>query len=232
MIPGVKVIGTNLACNEPIPLPTDVVLFGSSTVVLGFTLGDLIAALVRWAVQIVIQYVMKFLGKVLGAVGKRFAGWVGRRLAGRFTSGLGAKVSNFLANLGRTGAAKGPPGFLKRMHLNALGRLNMPKVFNQPAATRGPFGALDRFFGQGYVDDFLRNRGFPIANAIRPGQFQSVADNLIRAETALAQNAAKKFGLPAAQDALGIGGGPQQYSPSLADRFGSWIDGSSEMVNP
>jgi hypothetical protein len=231
MIPGVKVIGTNLACNEPIPLPTDVVLFGQSTVVLGFTLGDLVAALVRWAIQIAIAFAFKFLGKVFGAIGKRFAGWVGRRLAGRFTSGLGAKVSNFLANLGRTGANKGPPGFLKRLNMNALNRLGLATRTRLPAATRGPFGALDRFFGQGYVDDFLRNRGFPVANRLVPGAFHSVADELVRAETELAKAVARKFGLPAAQDALGFGG-PKPYTPSLADRFGSWLDGSSEMVNP
>lgn len=230
MIPGVKVIGTNLACNEPIPLPTDIVIFGSSTVVLGFTLGDLVAALVRWAIQIAIAYVMKVLGKVVGALGKKFAGWLGTKIAGRFTTGLGAKVGNFLQKIGGLGP-KGPPGFLKRAHLNALDKLGLGKTFHTPKAPGGMFGKLDKFFGAGYVDDFLKAKGFPVANVFKPGQFQSVADNLIKAETELGKNVLTKFGLPAAKEQLGMGG-PKPYSPSLADRFGGWIDGQSEMINP
>lgn len=228
MIPGVKVIGTNLACNEPIPLPTDIVIFGSSTVVLGFTLGDLVAALVRWAIQIAIAFAMKVLGKVIGALGKKFAGWLGTKIAGRFTGALGTKVGNFLQKIGGLGP-KGPPGFLKRMHLNALNRLGIKPQYFTPRPQSGLFGKLDDVFGAGYVDKFLQGKGFPVDKIYRPGQFQSVADRLIDVEKGVGKNLLTKLGMAEAKEQLGIG---QSYSPSLADRFGAWIDGQSEMINP
>jgi hypothetical protein len=230
MIPGVKVIGTNLACNDPIPMPTDIVIFGSSTVILGFTLGDLLAALVRWAIDIAIAFAMKILGKVVGALGKKFAGWIGTKLTGRFTAGLGNKVGNFLQKIGGLGP-KGPPGFLKRANLNALDKLGLPKVYNTPKPPGGFFGKLDKVFGAGYVDDFLRGRGFPVDKAFKPGQFQSVAETLQKVETDYAKGLFNKLVKPQVQEGLGFG--PNQgYSPSLADRFGNWIDGRSEMINP
>lgn len=224
MIPGVKVVGVNLACADPIPMPiVNVVLFGQSTVVLGFTLGDLLAALVQWAIDIILAYVMKALGKIAGALGKKLAGRLGNAITGRFTGKLGQRVGNFLQKAGGLGP-KGPPGFLKRMHLNALGKANLPKTFHQPKPPGGLFGKLDDAMNQRWLDKALGNK------IVKPGQFQSVADTLINAEKKYGTDIAKKLGMQPAKDA--IFGAPPQYAPTLSEKLGAMVDGRSEMIDP
>lgn len=206
-IPGVKVIGINLACNDPVPLPTDVVIHTGSTVILGFTWGDLVAALLTWAFDVVIAIAMKLLGKFLKGIGKKLAG----KLAGPLLKSenslmqkLGQKLSNF--SLGK----KGPPGFLKRQTLNMLDRLGIPKVFNQPSRVAGET-ALDRLLS---------------STSPKAGQFQSVADRLVSREQSVIKQARKKLFGEAKEAVFGN----KTYSESLPERLGRYVDGRAEPV--
>ncbi len=237
MIPGVKVVGVNMACADPIPMPAiNVVWVGQSTVVLGFTLGDLLAALLQWAIDIIIALAVKVLGKIVGALGKRLANKIGQRLAGRFTSGVMNKVGNFLSNIGSNAAKNGPPGFLKRMQLNALGKLGLPKVFNQPGAPstllgrvdKAVFGGLDNVFSANWMNNSLSKFGLPVDRVVKPGQFVSVADTLTGALTNYGKSAATTAG----KQGWSALNGPKPYSPSLPDKIGGWLDGRSELINP
>jgi hypothetical protein len=228
-IPVVKYIGTNLACNDPVPLPTDIVIHTGSTVVLGFTLGDLLAALLTWAIDIAIALVLKVLGKVAGAAGRRIAGKIAPALTSRFSSGVLNKVGNFLQKFSNP-MAKGPPGLLKRLNLNALGRANANKVYNTPRLS-----ALDDFFSAGWMDKFLKGKGFPVKLGPTPGQFQSIAEKLGEYQTKAALKAVTPLRTAAQERALEWLGfdppGQNPYSPSLPDRLGSWVDGNSEMIS-
>ena len=225
MLPGVKVIGINMACADPFPMPIiNVVFVGQSTVILGFTLGDLLAALLQWAIDIALAYLMKVLGKAAGKLFKFAKGKAGSWLTSKFPAGLMNKVGNFLEG-------KGGPGLLKRLQLNALGKLGLPKVFNQPGIPKTAlgkldnaiFGKLDNMMGAKWVDSALGKFGLPVDKIIKPGQFTSVADTIQEKVLGKYANAIpkviKKVALPKGD-----------YSPSLPDRIGSWLDGSSEMV--
>jgi hypothetical protein len=220
-LPFVKVIGTNLACNDPVPLPTDIVIMPSSTVVLGFTLGDLIAALIQWAIEALIAYVMDKLGKAFGRISKSLAGKLGTRLTNRFSNGLGNWFGKRLLGF----AGKLPPGALKRKALDWMGRVGMNKTVQAGAPD-----AADKLINRGL------NRLLGERMPTRP--FQSVFDT--------AFGGAKKAALGYVNQATGVptSGGdvfkalkeqvapPGPYAPSVAEQLGGYIDGRSEMLFP
>lgn len=224
-IPFVKVLGVNLACNDPIPLPTDIVIDPCSTVVLGFTLGDLLAALMRWAFDVLIALLMKALGKIAGAIGKKIAAKVGPAIANRFTSGLLNKLGTKLTNYGL--GIKGPPGFLKSKLLGMMDKLGWNKVYQKTASVEGarsllgPVGpAMDKFFGMGYLDKAL---GTKVA---QNGQFVSIADSLLKSAK-LDTPGLLGQGAKAGKWAFD---GAHPYSPDLPTRIGGWLDGRAEMI--
>ncbi|MFO0553971.1 MAG: hypothetical protein U0271_36665 [Polyangiaceae bacterium] len=220
-LPFVKVIGTNLACNDPVPMPTDIVIVPSSTVILGFTLGDLVAALLSWAIEALIAYVMSKLTKAFGRIAKNWAGKLGTKLTQRFSGGLGNWVGTKLLGF----AGKLPPGAMKRAALDWMGRVGMNKTFQAGAPD-----AADRLINKGL--NRLLGENLPT----RP--FQSVFDAVYGSAT--------KAGLGYVQEATGIptsaGGAfkalknqafpPGPYTPSVADKVGAFIDGRSEMLPP
>lgn len=166
-IPYVRYVGTNLACNDPVPLPSDIVVHTGSSVVMGFTWGDLLAAAVRWGVSIVVAYVTKGILKAGSAAARRGATWAGTRIGNRATSAIAQRLSRGLGTYGQ----KGFPGLAKGAFNRALGRTSIPKAINKQA-TAGET-PLDRFFGQKYLDDL-----FGLPKGPRVGQFESVAERL------------------------------------------------------
>jgi hypothetical protein len=220
-LPFIKCIGVNLACNDPVPLPTDIVIMPSSTVVLGFTLGDLIAALVQWAFEALMAWVMDKLTKVLGRVFKSLAGKAGKYLTGRFQKGLGNWFGKRMLGLG----GKLPPGPLKRKALDWMGRVGMPKTFQADAPD----------FADKYINKGL-NRLLGERMPTRP--FQSVFDTV--------GGGVKKAALGYVEEVTGIPTSPGSvfsdlkeqvfppgpYSPTVADQLGSYIDGRSDLLVP
>lgn len=67
-----RVVGFNLACNDPVSLPTSVVI-NWGNVEIGFTWGDLFAALFIWATDALTEWVI---GKL--------AEWAGKKIKGLF----------------------------------------------------------------------------------------------------------------------------------------------------
>lgn len=71
-IPFVKFVGVNNACNDPLLMPTSVVVHFGSTVVLGFTWGDLAAAAMQYASQVIVDQVFRALGRRAGRAWRSF----------------------------------------------------------------------------------------------------------------------------------------------------------------
>ncbi len=92
-IPGVKVVGANLACNDPYELPTNIVAGVPSTVILGFTVGDLVAAAAQWGLDVLIAAAKKKIFKALsgGKSDKGPLGFLKKKLTAKLDQ-LGVKV--------------------------------------------------------------------------------------------------------------------------------------------
>lgn len=212
-LPFVKVLGLNLACNDPVTMPTDIVIMPSSTVVLGFTLGDLIAALLRYGLQLLIDFLMKKLNDAIGKWAKQLKGKLGKKLLGS-NNRFGRWAGRILSPT----KVKTPPGRFKRAALDWMGKMGINKTFRNPAT-----GRFDSVFDRVAGDLLKETRGFVNDQFGIPTTPKQVLD---------------KVGVPtSAGDAFGMlkdrflppGEG---YNPSMYDRVGAFIDGRSEMLYP
>ncbi len=230
-IPFVKVLGVNLACNDPVTMPTDIVIHtDGSTVVLGFTLGDLISALLRYAIDLLFEILMKKLMGFAGKLAKGLASRVGSKLTGRFSSGVMNRVGNLLHRWG-TGAGGGAPGLIKRANLammRGLGRMT-GNTSSRAGSSLLVYPGRSNIPGQGWLDNAW--------NKVTGGKpdlgFQSVADQLWNKGEKRVVDWAKKQGQSwATEQVTGPKppGSPPDWRAGLADRVGGMIDGRSEML--
>ncbi|MFO0619128.1 MAG: hypothetical protein U0414_41450 [Polyangiaceae bacterium] len=122
-IPFVKFVGVNNACNDPLLMPTSVVVHFGSTVVLGFTLGDLVAAALQYGSQVVVDQILRLAGKRAGRAWRSFRppnpnglfSRLGLNILGRLNPGLAGNtpipINGPLATLlGDAGKFMGTPG--------------------------------------------------------------------------------------------------------------------------
>jgi hypothetical protein len=243
-LPFVKVIGNNLACNDPITMPTDVVIMPSSTVVLGFTLGDLIAAMLRYGLKVLIELILqkltklvgkgakslkKRLGERLGKSGNRFAQWASRKL-------LPATASK---------KAIGP---FKRRALDWMNKMGINSRYHNPK-----MGSFDSFFG--FRGDKVAGRFGSVFDDVA-GRYQKEFGKQVFKHTGIPTNGEqlsdfifKETGLPVAPthvaESLGVPTSvndaykalEKQLVPTgegivnnVADRIGGFIDGRSELL--
>lgn len=105
-IPELKVLGINNACNDPVCMPTDMVIHTGSSVLLGFTLGDLVAVLIYYGIDCAIDQAGRAIGKKIAPHGKR--AWTA------------VKSKIFKGDLA------------KRIHMNLLGKLKLPQSYKMP----------------------------------------------------------------------------------------------------
>ncbi len=232
-IPFVKVLGVNMACNDPITMPTDIVLHtDGSTVVLGFTLGDLISAIIRYAIQIAFEILLKRLMGVASRMARGLASRVGTRLSQRFSSGVLNRAGNFLHRWGSNAATGAAPGFIKRANLammRGLGRAT-GNTSSRVGSSLLTYPGSARIPGQSMLDDvYNRLIGQPTGTR----GIQSVADALWnKGEKPLATWAGKQAQNWGMEQVFGPkpGHAPPNWQTGISDGIGRLIDGRSEML--
>lgn len=232
-IPFVKVLGINMACNDPITMPTDIVLHtDGSTVVLGFTLGDLLSAIIRYAIQIAFELLMKRLMGIASKAAKGLASRVGSRLSNRFSSGVLNRAGNFLHNWGTKAASNAAPGFVKRANLammRGLGRAT-GNTSSRVGSSLLTYPGSSRMVGQNMLDDvYNRLAGSPTGTR----GIQSVADALWnKAEKPALMWGAKQARNWGMEQVFGAKPGYESpnWQTGISDGIGRLIDGRSEML--
>jgi hypothetical protein len=213
-LPFVKVIGMNLACNDPVTMPTDVVIMPSSTVVLGFTLGDLIAALLRYGLQLAIDFVLEWLGKKLGSLADKARARLGKRFASS-NNAFGRWMSR---TLDPPKALREPPGRFKRAALDWMGDRGINKTYRDldTGRFRSVFDDVTGKYRDAALDQLHDLTGIPTS-----------MEQVVQA-TGLPANTKDVYGI--LEDRL-VGPDTNLVDAAAGD-IGAFIDGRSEMLLP